>query len=62
MTEEELFDAYRQVVSERDQLRMVGDAMWGAYWDDEGIEARDRWAALRGINTEPPVEQWINEC
>ncbi len=28
MTNEELFDAYRQVVSERDQLRQAGDAMW----------------------------------
>ncbi len=28
MTTEELFDAYRQVVSERDQLRRVGDDLW----------------------------------
>ncbi len=28
MTNEELFDAYRQVVSERDQLRQVGDDLW----------------------------------
>jgi hypothetical protein len=69
MTYEELFDAYRQVVSQRDQLANAGDLLWGelarlgaARMGDEVVVAvRSRWEALRGIGNEPPLEDW-SEC
>lgn len=62
MTEEQLFDAYRQVVSERDQLRKVGDAMWGALTGTYDVDAAcATWEILRGIGAEPPVEEF-REC
>ncbi len=65
MTNEELFDAYRQVVSERDQLRIAGDRLWGAVktWGfyKAGKYADDvcsPWEALRSIGAEPPIEEF----
>ncbi len=69
MTDEGLFDAYRQVVSERDQLRAAGDNLWNelgnlrARWemfnDADIIEWHvNRWEVLRGIHAEPPIEEF----
>ncbi len=60
MTNEELFDAYRQVVSERDQLRIAGDMMWDAlaWWELDADDICAPWKALRGIGAEPPVEEF----
>jgi hypothetical protein len=72
MTYEELFDAYRQVVSQRNRLASVGDDLWNElencreHWrgfDHANLieEYVTRWEALRGIGTEPPSEEWA-EC
>lgn len=66
MTYEDLYDSYRQVVSQRDQLAAAGDMLWGElarlgrdHAGDEVVAAvRCRWEALRGIGNEPPLEEW----
>lgn len=64
MTHEELFDAYRQVVSQRDQLAAAGDLLWSDLGDDKRPRAvlhSNLWAAVRKMDAEPPVEDWA-EC
>jgi hypothetical protein len=72
VTYEELFDAYRQVVSQRDQLAAVGDQLWSRFtmalpyipqrvFDEDDLDAIERWKVLRGIGNEPPLEDWA-EC
>lgn len=58
MTYEELFDAYRQVVTQRDQLAAAGDDLWNAVLSGEEGVAVKNWQELRGIGSEPPSEEW----
>lgn len=62
MTYEELFDAYRQAMSEREMLVAAGDLMWHRLRDDprERVSTLN-WEVLRGIGGTPPVEDWA-EC
>lgn len=71
---EELFDAFRQVVSQRMLLASAGDDLWNelkncrSHWQDfPGAplieEYIERWEHLRGIGGEPPMDdftEWVS--